>query len=270
MATAVKDIDYPMISLTQRHRRLVETSIVEQNLKTTDPVNALGEQTSPLAGYNEEPLLPLAEACAPLANIISNLSVYIQIALNQTTDQLSHELTIDESASVRLYTMEWDEPNQSLYWMLNRALRKADHKALLPYFKYLKLFLTALVKLPCVPPQTVWRGVTANLSKNFPCGAVLTWWDFSSCTTSLTVLENNMYLGNVGERTLFSVETINGRKIRAHSYFDFEDEILLLPGTYMEVQSQLTPAVDLCIIHLKQVKPNETLLELPFEGNLKY
>jgi hypothetical protein len=79
-----------------------------------------------------------------------------------------------------------------------------------------------------------------------------------------------MYLGNVGERTLFSVESINGRKIHAHSHFDYEDEIILLPGTYMEVQSQLSPAPDLHIIHLKQIKPTEALLELPFEGNYSY
>jgi hypothetical protein len=118
--------------------------------------------------------------------------------------------------------------------------------------------------------QTVWRGVTKDLSKDFPRGTPVIWWAFSSCTTSLTVLENNVYLGNLGERTLFSVEAINGRIIRAHSHFDFEDEIILLPGTYMEVQSQLSPAPGLHIIHLKQIKPKKTLLELPFEGNYLY
>ena len=77
-----------------------------------------------------------------------------------------------------------------------------------------------------------------------------------------------MYLGNTGNRTLFSVEAINGRAIRAHSHFATEDEILLLPGTYMIVQSQFSPAPDLHIIHLKQIIPDEVLLEAPFEGNV--
>ncbi|CAF5223260.1 unnamed protein product [Rotaria magnacalcarata] len=38
----------------------------------------------------------------------------------------------------------------------------------------------------------------------------------------------------------------------------------------MIVVSQLTPAPDLYIIHLKQVIPEETLLELPFEGAQLY
>jgi hypothetical protein len=152
--------------------------------------------------------------------------------------------------------------------MLNYTLKTADRKDLRLYFKYLKLFLTALAKLPCIPPQTVWRGVTKDLSADFLPGTLVTWWRFSSCTTTMTVLDNNMYLGNMGPRTLFSVEAINGRAIRAHSHFVNEDEILLLPGTHMIVQSQLNPAPDLHIIHLKQVIPKETLLELPFAGIL--
>jgi hypothetical protein len=130
----------------------------------------------------------------------------------------------------------------------------------------MKLFITALVKLPCVPQSTVWRGVTKDLSAQFPPGTRETWWAFSSCTTSLPVLENTMYLGNAGERTLFSVEVINGRTISAHSHFVTEDELLLLPGTHMVVQSLFSPAPELHIIHLKQVIPEEVLLEPPFEG----
>ena len=47
-----------------------------------------------------------------------------------------------------------------------------------------------------------------------------------------------------------------------------EDEVLLLPGTHMMVQSQLSPVPGLTIIHFKQLIPEDTLLELPFEGIL--
>ncbi|CAF0888818.1 unnamed protein product [Adineta steineri] len=56
------------------------------------------------------------------------------------------------------------------------------------------------------------------------------------------------------------------RTIKAHSHFVTEDEILLLSGTHMVAQSQLSPADNLYIIHLKQVVPKTTLLEPPFEG----
>ena len=223
---------------------------------------------SPLAGYADEPILPLSKACVPLNSILHNVSFYVQMALEETPEKPPDGLTIDESAAIRLYTIEWEEPHRSLYSMLNYTLTEADRQNVRPYLKYLKLFLTALVKLPCQPPLTVWRGVTQDLSAKFPPGVPVTWWSFASTTTELPVLENNMYLGNNGSRTLFSVETINGRTIQAHSHFVTENEILLLPGTYMIVQSQFSPAIDLHIIHLKQEVPKEILVQPPFEGIL--
>jgi len=251
-----------------KNRRVVETITEDLELSSTNIINNIKVNHGPIVGYAKEPLLPLFAACAPLTNIIHNLSFHVQVALDNTPDQPPDGLTIDESAAIRLYTIEWPKPHQSLYSMLNRTLKEDNHEHLLPYFKYMKLFLTALAKLPCVPSLTIWRGVTKNVSVEFSPGTSVTWWAFSSCTTSLPVLENNIYLGKIGNRTLFSIEAINGRAIRAHSHFITEEEILLLPGTHMTVQSQFNPAPDLHIIHLKQIIPEEVLLEPPFEGSL--
>ncbi|CAF2926762.1 unnamed protein product, partial [Rotaria sp. Silwood2] len=253
-------------NVTSRNRVYVETVTEEINPTIKNDVSEFEKSLSPILGYAEEPLLPLVKACAPLNDILHDLSKYVQLALDETPEEPPDDLTIDESAAVRLYTIEWDKPHRSLYSMLNYTLQTGTREDVRPYFKYLKLFLTAVIKLPCLSPLTVWRGVTKNLSAEFPPGTLMTWWPLSSCTTSLTVLENSMYLGNAGNRTLFSVEVINGRTIRAHSHFVTEDEVLLLPGTYMEVQSQVSPAPDLYIIHLKQLIPEEILLEPPFEG----
>ncbi|CAF4179652.1 unnamed protein product, partial [Adineta steineri] len=224
----------------------------------------------PIIGYAEEELLSLSDACQPLINIVDDILKYVKIALDNTSTEPPNKLTKDEAASIHMYTMEWEDGHKSLYTILNYTLRMGDRDGLKPWYKYLKLFLTALVKLPCAPPQTVWRGVRRNITEEFPPGAQITWWSFSSCTTSLNVLESDLYLGNVGERTLFSIELINGRTIKDYSYFDTEDEILMLPGTYMEVQSQFTPAPDLHIIHLKQMVPKDILLETPFQGACLY
>ncbi|CAF4542000.1 unnamed protein product [Rotaria sp. Silwood1] len=222
----------------------------------------------PFIGYAQEPILPLTEACVPLTFIIPDMLTYVSMALAHTPDDPPDELTRDESASIYLYTMEWNNADRSFYSYLNHALKKGDQEELQPWFKYLKLFLTALVKVPCSTAQVVWRGVRKNATNEFPKGAQITWWAFSSTTKSLTVLENDLYLGTTGERTLFSIEVLNGKNIRAHSYFEDEEEILLLPGTFMEVQSLLNPAPDLHIIHLKQMIPERPLLEPPFEGKL--
>ena len=227
-----------------------------------DDLKTLG----PIIGYAQEPLLPLTDACAPLANIVNNIRAYVSVALENTPHDPADGLTRNESAAIRIYTMEWSGEHQSLYSVLNKTLRTADRKDLRPWFKYLKLFLTALVKIPHAPPQTIWRGVRRLFSEELSHGTPVTWWAVSSCTTTLTVLENTCYLGDEGAKTLFSIEAFNARNIRGHSHYGDEDEIVMLPGTYMEVQSQMKTAPDLRIIHLKQKVPDEVLLEPPFEG----
>ncbi|CAF3455541.1 unnamed protein product [Rotaria sp. Silwood1] len=223
----------------------------------------------PISGYASEPLVSLEEACKPLLRIVNCLSSYVSRA-KQDSICPADGLTQDESAAIRLYTMEWDEKddntNGSLYYHLNDTLRKPGRSGLQSWYRYLKLFLTALVKLPIEQDVIAWRGIRNDQSAEYPKGAKFVWWGFSSCTTSLDILESDLYLGKVGKRTLFSIQTFNGRRVRNHSDYAAEDEILLLPGTYFEVMSQLNPAQDLCIIHVKQQRPPYELLEHPFEG----
>ena len=105
----------------------------------------------PITGYIYEPILPLEEACEPLQSIVPRLQANIWVA-KQNSKNPADGLTEDESAAIRLYTMEWDthpdEPRGSLYAHLNRTLKSVDRGKLRPWFRYLKLLLTALAKLP--------------------------------------------------------------------------------------------------------------------------
>ena len=80
----------------------------------------------------------------------------------------------------------------------------------------------------------------------------------------MDVLENPLYLGKRGTRTLFSIEAYHGKMIKAHSDYQNEDEILLLPGTYFEVINNFNSGDGLHIIQLKQQRPPNTTLERPF------
>ncbi|CAF2635713.1 unnamed protein product [Rotaria sp. Silwood2] len=244
----------------------IELPVRRKNARFVIPDSQDSKSVGPIIGYAQELLLPLTEACIPLVPIVFNILVYVSVALERASDNPSDGLTSDESASICLYTLEWNDGHRSLYSILNETLRTADREHLQPWFKYLKLLLTALVKIQCASQQTIWRGIRKDLSPKFPPGTQVIWWSFSSCTTTLPVLENDLYLGQQGTRTLFSIDAFNARNIRNHSYFANEDEILLLPGTYMKVQSQFNPAPDLHVIHLKQMVPDNMLLEPPFEG----
>ncbi|CAF3935171.1 unnamed protein product [Rotaria sp. Silwood1] len=263
----IRDLIIAFIKESQ-NKITAETANRNNRLITNGGITGINDFLSPVIGYAAEILLPIHEACAPLADILYNLSFYVEAALYETPSEPPDGLIVDESAAIRPYTIEWEKPHRSLYSMLNHTIKKTSREELRPYFKYLKLFLIALVKIPCVPPLTVWRGVNKDYTSDFSQATLVTWWAFSSCTHDLTALENSNYLGTSGDRTLFSIEAINGRSVRAHSHFVTEDRILLLPGTQMQVQSTFSPAPGLYGSHLKQVIPIETLLEPPFEGKL--
>ena len=113
----------------------------------------------------------------------------------------------------------------------------------------------------------VWRGVREDLSALYPKGKEFAWWALSSCTASIDVLESPNYLGKSGARTMFSIQTNSGKHIRAHSYFENEDEILLPPGRYLKVIGCLNPAEDLHIIQLREIEPPYPMLVEPFDLN---
>jgi hypothetical protein len=111
----VDQVNIEIISRRKKDRRLVEGVLQETNVQIASTIKNVQEQIEPIIGYAAEPLLPLIEACAPLVKIILDLSTYIQLAINGTPREPPDDLTFDESAAIRLYTMEWKEPHSSLY-----------------------------------------------------------------------------------------------------------------------------------------------------------
>ncbi|CAF1595675.1 unnamed protein product [Didymodactylos carnosus] len=151
---------------------------------------------------------------------------------------------------------------QSVPRLLNEALRSEDRECLLPWFFFLKLFLTALWKLEPVK-CTVWRGTKGSYGAGFRKGQKFVWWGVSSCTLSRGILEKEQFLGSTGSRTLFKIECMHGKDIRMYSYYENEEEVLLLPCSYFEVLD-INEEDDLCIVHVRQQKPPVPLIQPPF------
>ena len=102
----------------------------------------------PISGYEQEIVKSLDDACEPIKHLFDDqLKDYITIAKMNSISP-NDGLTSDESASIHLYTVEWNVHENSLYMLLNNTLRVADRNKLRPWFKYLKLVLTAYHKLP--------------------------------------------------------------------------------------------------------------------------
>ena len=210
---------------------------------------------SPMDGYESQPLVSLEETVRSLYFVRENIDTYVWTAkLNCEIPQ--DDLTPNESAAIYLYTME------CLYRQMNAALRSEDRKQLIPYFSYLKLLLTALWKLEDVK-DVVWRGVKENIGDEYKAGKKFFWWGLTSCTTSLELLQSASFLGETGERLLFAIQCFNGKKIKNHSRFPKENEVLLLPCSYFEVMGSVVQSNGLRIIHLKQIDSPVILIPPP-------
>jgi hypothetical protein len=213
----------------------------------------------PIEGYENKPLVSLEEAVEPIEKTLYNLDTKVKTA-KWNSRQPPDNLSSDESAAIHLYTMEWPDPYPSLYTLLNQQLRSKKRKNLTPWFLYLKLFLTALYKLPSFK-GTIWRGINEDLSDQYIDECI--WWGVSSCTRKLNVTEE--FVSRAGKRTLFNIECINGKVIKGHSYNPEENEIVLMPGTYLRVVGKSSPADGLHIIHLQEEAPPYQTITPPFD-----
>jgi len=220
---------------------------------------------TPIYGYLTAPLLTLEKSLEPISSKIDQLDRFTKIAKTNCHYPSEHGLTKEESAAIFLYTIEFGD--NSFYHVINRALRAEDRSTLKPWFPYLKLFDTAVQKLPTVR-KNVWRGITGDISKNYKKGDMFTWWAISSCSTSVDVIEN--FLGP--NSTLFLIEVVNAKDISKYTNFPNENEVLLCPGTQLQVVSNPLDKPPMQLVHLQEITDDHegqlaTSLESAFIGS---
>lgn len=219
------------------------------------------QRLPPLKGFENLPVVSLEEATQPLIPHVPELKRMVDIAYKNDV-QSDYGLTADESSSIALYTVEWSPPKNSFYIILNETLRNSDREKLLPpWLLFLKLFMTALSKLPQTGTRTIYRGVNLDLMSKYRQGTKIVWWGFSSCTTNAEVLENNLFLDKNSARTIFTIECDTGKDIRKHSYYQKEDEILLIPGIEFEVVSSMNMGDQHAVIQLKEASESKPVLQ---------
>ncbi|CAF4288718.1 unnamed protein product, partial [Adineta steineri] len=132
--------------VNMRLNRFVDDNISELQAANRNPIH----------GYEELVLMPLEQAVEKIAPFIDNITKYVQDAKRNCNHNLNI-LTWDESAAIYLYTMP-----SPFFSSLNKRLRAEDRHALKPWFAFLKLFLTALEKLPSTK-VSVWRAVSCDV-----------------------------------------------------------------------------------------------------------
>jgi hypothetical protein len=207
----------------------------------------------PVYGYRSQKILSIEEALQPIESQIDELPYYIKIAKKNCLYPSDHGLSRDQSAAIYIYTMEWGE--QTLYRVLNQALRSEDRQALKIWFPYLKLFDTALEKLPTVK-DVLWRGVSVDIGRKFTQNQLVTWWSINSCSSSVNIIQS--FIGNDKNSTLFLIEASNGKKISGYTEFENENEIILKMGTQFRVKSDpLMQPGGSHVVHLVEINDDD-------------
>jgi hypothetical protein len=200
---------------------------------------------SSIFDYEDSPLLTLEEAVENIIPPISSVMDYVAIAKTEY-NRHSSWLTRDESAAIYLYTMPI-----SFYSCLNNTLRAKNRHALKSWFAFLKLFITALKKLPSTK-ATIWRGVNYDDTLTYVDNDVHIWWSVNSC--SMNPERVQPFLGESG--TLFVIDAIYAKDISTFSAIPDEQEVVLMPGTRVRRRYNSLNFIDrLFVLHLEEVNP---------------
>ena len=214
----------------------------------------------PIKGYENQPLVTLEQAVQPLLALVPEIEQMVW-TVKQNCEKPQDHLTPDESASIMLYTLEWEPVESSFYFILNTTLRSQNRQELKPWFLYLRLVIYALAKLPSLPSRTMYRGVQIDMSKEFMKEKTFVWWSFSSCTSTIDIIKH--FLGAKGPRTIVNIECDSAKDISRHSFYQIENEILLYPARQFKVISSLDAGNQLHIIQLKEIQPPFPLIHIP-------
>jgi hypothetical protein len=206
-----------------------------------------------------QPLVSLEKAIEPLICFIPDLEKMV-LTVKQNCQKPKDNLTSDESASIMLYTLEWESQESSFYFILNETLREESREKLKAWVLYFRLFIFALSKLPLIKHKIIYRTIKTSLNETFPNGKTFIWWSFTSCTSSIEVLKNS--LDENSPRILFNIECNSAKDISQHSFYPIRKQILIYPARKFQIFSSLDVGHHLNIIHLKEIQSPFPLIQI--------
>ncbi|CAF4283433.1 unnamed protein product [Rotaria sp. Silwood2] len=187
-------------------------------IRTNDPLVFID-------GYLDEPVLPLEDALEPFDGKINRLSYYIQEAKMRCHYPSEHNLTLDESAAIYIYTMKSDD--RCLQNYLQAALNSNDQNTLQAWFKYLKLFKTALDKLPTAKAE-VWQGgpFDEKLKEQLNSKSLPLYTSLCSCSPSVNQIKDYLQKPVGNKMILLGYQSVNGKLVTGYTANNWQEAIV--------------------------------------------
>ena len=242
-----------------------------------------GGVRSPLAGLfpKAKPVPSLEQALAGIGAKYPDLGPEgkcVKIARKQAKKiDPSHTqgMSADEIIALILYTMESAPREESLYFLMNAALRGKDRSSVKEWCDYIWLLLHAMRRIPQPTERSVYRGFKiepgSTLKPELTKGADVTWSAFSSTASTVDVMST--FLGKEGERIMYIIELTEpiARDVKPFSLFPAENELLVPPNFSFEIVSIFDTGGGLTQVQCKQTETLDVLLDFgapPAEWNV--
>lgn len=181
--------------------------------------------------YENNETLSLEKVLEPLITTIEQLKFYLKQAKSLSINDTKYGLDKDQSSAIYLYTHDWNK--HSLNHELNKALDSGDKVNIQPWLGFLKLFYSALEKLPVIK-QTIYRRISKDIQVQLKDNSEIVCWQFVSCSTSKDIIENTGDQNYV----VYSIEALSAKSIAEYTSTPHDFEALLLPGTRLRVKSE--------------------------------
>lgn len=194
--------------------------------------------------YEQVSLVTLEEAIEPLIDFIPHVKDMVKL-VKEKCEKMKNNLSIDESASIMLYTIECMPKENSFYYIFNRILYSNNQIELIPWYSYLKLISTSLQKLSKLSNRIFYRGIKDDVKNQSTLDKIFLWNEYISCTSSINIFNNDI-------RTLFIIHSTHGIDISEYSFYQLKYEILLPPGKQFLVVSFQQSKNGFSIITLKE------------------
>ncbi|CAF1298436.1 unnamed protein product [Rotaria magnacalcarata] len=174
-------------------------------------------------------LQTVTQALQRASHHIHKIEIYLKDAEEHFNGKGLGELTYDECAALQICTREIDR--ESICMLLNRALCSEDGKALRTWLPFLRILNSAGQKLPDFKGQC-WRIGKVDILNQIKKEKHITWPGISFCSKDRNFILNRC---TNQEAIIFLITSNHGKDISKYSTNSNQKEILLMPGTRLEV-----------------------------------
>ncbi|CAF3442824.1 unnamed protein product [Rotaria sp. Silwood2] len=200
-----------------------------------------------------DPPLRITRALPQVTFRMPDWDAFISEVEKRFPNDKQYKLTLDECIALCLYTKEMDK--ESLYVLVNAALRSGNEKKRNSWLPFLQLFYSAVKKMPNFQGRC-WRAGATGILDQIELEERIAWSGISSCSKWVDFITKEC---SDKKEVLFMIDTVNAKDISKYSTNPCSLEILLMPGTHLVVKNIEPYKEDntLTLVHLQELTEAE-------------